>query len=187
MPPGRRVVSSEQVVRAGVRFFIANARLDIDELAREMSVGRATLYRVVGSRDRLFGDVLDSLSVQTLDDILRRRPGSGVDWLLEIIGEYHAAVSSFGPLRTFMRTDPELAFRILFMPEAGLHNRSIARWRLLLEQAGAVDTTAGATLPDDMAFALVRIGESMVFTEVFAGREPNLELFMRLLRALLHA
>lgn len=185
VPSDRRVITHDQVVQAGVTFFIAHARLDMDELAREMAVGRATLYRVVGGRERLFGDVLDHLSVLTIDDIVRRHPGHGADWLLDIISRYHHAISRFGPLRRFMRTDPELAFRILFMPEAAVHSRSVTRWRGIIERAGIVDAAPGSALTDDMAFVAVRIGESMFFTDVFAGREPNLELSMRLLRSLL--
>lgn len=176
----RRVVGHDQVVAAATQLFIQQARLDMDELAREMAVSRATLYRVVGSRERLLGDVLDRLSVRTLDPILCSRPGTGVEWLLDVVKAYSGAITSFGPLRRFMRNDPELAFRVLFMPEAALHSRSVARWRCLIEQADLAEPGTA----DDLAFVAVRLGESMMFTDVFAGREPNVELSMRLLRTM---
>ena len=58
----RRVVSQDRVVEAGVRHFLEHGTLDMEALASELAVSRATLYRVAGSRDALLAGVLDHLA-----------------------------------------------------------------------------------------------------------------------------
>ena len=51
-------MSLDQVADAGCEYFLNHATIDMDELALTLAVSRATLYRVVNSRDRLLGEVL---------------------------------------------------------------------------------------------------------------------------------
>jgi hypothetical protein len=43
-------------------WFLSGRRIDMGELAEALSISRATLHRRVGSRDRLLGEILWSLS-----------------------------------------------------------------------------------------------------------------------------
>ena len=51
----RRVVSESDVVRGGCRYFLRHGTLEMDALAGSLAISRATLYRVVHSRDRTRG------------------------------------------------------------------------------------------------------------------------------------
>lgn len=182
----QRVVSHEQVVEAGARQFLHTASLDVDALAAEMSVSRSTLYRVIGSRDRLFGDVLNHLSGKTFAAITADLPAATtVDSFLAVFSRMTQALMSFGPLLKLIHREPELAFRVLLMPEAGLHTRSLARVRRLLDRVEGPGGEASPRLMDDVAYFAVRITESIVLTDLLAGREPNVQLAHRLVRTLI--
>lgn len=182
-----RVISYEQVVDAGSRLFASTGGLDMEALALASNVSRATLYRVVGSRDRVLGDILWRQGSRVLSRIACETEGRGVDRLVEISRRFHATLRSYPPLLSFLRADPGTAFRVLLTPEARVHSRFVEQWRTLLQ--GAVDA-GEVELPmdvDDAAFVLVRLGESLLYSDLFGDREPDLDLLPRVQRALLRA
>jgi AcrR family transcriptional regulator len=178
-----RVVTHEQVIRAATDYFIQHSIVNIDGLALEMSVGRATIYRLVGSRDHLMADVLRWGSTAMLDEILERRRPHGVEDVVDTLIEYAEVLLASAPFRAFLSQHRELAFRVLYMQKAATHR--FVNARRVLVAAGIVDEERDPALLDDMAFAVVRIGESMVYADLLARREPNVGLTKRLLRAAL--
>ena len=62
MSPNRRVITYDAIVAGARRQFLRDGTIDMEELPQELAVSRATLYRAVGGRDRLLGDVLWSLA-----------------------------------------------------------------------------------------------------------------------------
>ena len=73
---------------AARRKFLHLERVDMNELANDLGVGRATLYRWVRSRDALLGEVLWSLSEHGLAMARARAKGDGVDWFLSIYNAF---------------------------------------------------------------------------------------------------
>jgi AcrR family transcriptional regulator len=193
--PSRRDESSSRVLsyadafsRARTRF-VADGTLDMASLARELSVSRATLYRVVGNRDRLLGDVIWDLGAGTLHRAIRETPAdrTGIDRIVETSKRFNEYVMAFAPLRHLLREEPLTAFRVLFSPAGGVHERAVAAWRAMLEAA----VERGEIVPpfdvDRLAYILVRSGESMLYADLIAGREPDIELAAVVQRAVLHA
>ncbi|MCA1720850.1 MAG: hypothetical protein LC779_07045, partial [Actinobacteria bacterium] len=64
--------------------FDAQAAVDMDVLARQVGVSRATLYRVVSSRERLLGDVLWEQGRQIMAYADRRADGEGPERLVRL-------------------------------------------------------------------------------------------------------
>jgi AcrR family transcriptional regulator len=182
-----RVVAYDAVVTAAERLFHRTERLDMDELAREVSVSRATLYRVVGSRDRVLGDVLWRQGSRLLDRVAGETQGTGVDRLVRVAERFDRRLLAYPPLRRLLREEPQTAFRVLLMAEAGVHSRFVTRWRELLEQA---ERDGELTLPlaaEDAAYVFVRIGESMLYSELLGDRQPDPTLAAQVQRVLLGA
>lgn len=180
-----RVISYDEVVAAGQRLFHQSSGLEMDGLAQALSVSRATLYRVAGSRDRVLGDVLWAQGSRVMRQIVASTPGTGVDRIVAIAEQFNARLVAYQPLRQFIRDDSAAAFRVLFMAEARVHGRFVEMWRELLhsaEQAGELTLSLDV---DDVAFVFVRIGESMIYADLLSGREPNLALAAKVQRALL--
>ena len=57
MPHDLRVIAYDTIVAGARRHFLSEATVDMEQLATELAISRATLYRAVDSRDRLLGDV----------------------------------------------------------------------------------------------------------------------------------
>src|SRR5712691_7933296 len=73
----KKAVGPADALGAARRKLPRHERLDMNELAGELGVGRATLYRWVGSRDELLGEVLWSLSVSGLAMAREKAKGTG--------------------------------------------------------------------------------------------------------------
>lgn len=184
-----RVLAPGDALAAARRWFLDGRPLDMQALAGELAVGRATLYRVVGSRDRLLGDVLVSFARPTIATSLGRAralgTAPGVDRIVSAARIMNRAVIDFVPLRTFVAAEPETAFRVLFMPTAGVHLRIVAAWQQVLDNALARGKICPTADVERLAYLFVRIGESMIHADLLAGREPDLDLAADLQRSLL--
>ena len=185
--PGSRVITYEQAVRGARQLFADTAALDMEELARRLAVSRATLYRVVTSRDRLLGDVLWGLGEATTRRAAQEAPGAGADRLLWTAARFNEQIVAYEPLRRLLREDAATAFRVLFMAEAGVHRRFVELWRHLIEEEVAAGAFSPALPVGELAFVFVRVGESMLYADLLSDLTPNLELAATVQRALLRS
>jgi hypothetical protein len=112
----RRVISGKAVVRGAMRHFLRHASLDMELLATELAVSRATLYRVAGSRDALLGTVFWELGRRLLDQARAERTRPGADGVLEVSWNFAARLWSADPMNRFLSAEPQTAARVLFTP-----------------------------------------------------------------------
>ncbi|HEX6238062.1 MAG TPA: QsdR family transcriptional regulator [Acidimicrobiales bacterium] len=183
----RRVLTYEEAVHRAIRVFVRDGGLDMRVLAEEIPVGRATLYRVVGSRNRLLGDVLWTLAERTLRLAALEATSTGLERIIETSRRFKEHTLGFGPLRTFLRTEPQTAFQVLLTPAGRVSERLVRAWIEILRQAVEAEEL---TLPFDVewfAYVFVRTGESMVYSDLLAGRDPDLELAELVQRLLFRA
>jgi AcrR family transcriptional regulator len=178
------VVSSDDVVLGACRFFLRHATVDMDRVAVDLAISRATLYRVVHSRDRLLGDVLWRLAEAMLNRARQRRTAAGVDGVLEITRTFSAALLDSEPFREFLRTEPDTAARVLFTASGGVHRRAVAVQCEILHDLATEEGWPEKDL-DHLAYLYVRLIESMLYAELLTGRRPDPELAERAIRALL--
>ena len=157
----------------------------MDELAQELAVSRATLYRAVDGRDRLLGDVLWSLAEHTYEQARREVTWRGVDAILEISHRFTEAVTTSPPFRRFLEREPQTALRVLLTPAGGVHDRTVAMQRAIFAEALGNGEDA---LPGDLdtsAYLYVRLRESILYADVVSGRQPDPGVAERAVRALL--
>ena len=182
-----RVLAYEDAFSLARDGFLRDGTLDMNRLADELAVSRATLYRVVGNRDRLLGDVIWSLGERTLRRAREETASgiTGVDRIVETSKRFNGYVVSFASMRTFLKSEPLTAFRVLFSPTGKVHERAVAAWRSMLQDAA---DSGEIELPfdvDRLAYVLVRSGESMLYADLIGGREPDIELAAMTQRAVL--
>jgi hypothetical protein len=159
----------------------------MEAVALELAVSRATLYRVVGSRDRLLAEVLWRLTSRALDQARERRTHDGIEGVLEVVRHFARQTLATLPLRRFIAAEPETATRVL----VALQQRGIAAVTALFDEVGLGKQSANGMgalgLVDDphqVAYLLVRIVESLSFAEL-AGARPDLDLAEQTIRGLL--
>jgi AcrR family transcriptional regulator len=169
------------------RRWAAGERLDMGALSRELGISRATLYSWVGSKERLIGEVIWSFAEQGVRQAREAASGSGVDYIVDVVERFIRLNASFEPLRRLMEQDPELALRVLTSKHGPVQGRMIAVARdLLTEQVEAGALTPALDL-DTLAYLMVRVAESFLYSDVIAGSEPDVDKAVEAERVLLHA
>ena len=137
VPHDLRVITYEAIVAGARRHFLREATIDMEQLAHELAVSRATLYRAVDGRDRLLGDVLWSLAERTYEEARRAVTRRGVDAILEISHRFTESVTAAAPFRRFLEQEPQTAMRVLLTPAGGVHARAVALHREIFAEAFA--------------------------------------------------
>jgi AcrR family transcriptional regulator len=161
-------------LHAARRMWLADQRIDMVELARELGIGRATLYTWVGGKERLIAEVCWSLADATLTRAREQGKGSGVDYVVDVIDRYHRELAAFEPTRAFITRDPEYALRVLACSRTPFQGRMIAAVRRLIEEQAAAGRYDPPMDPETLAYVVVRIGESFIYSDVITGAEPDL-------------
>jgi AcrR family transcriptional regulator len=166
-------------------WFIAGRRIDMGQLAAEFGLHRTTLYRWVGTRDRLLGEILWSLAEPTAR---RTDPGPGVrgaERIAKANEAYLRAARDAPFLRRFLEQEPEIALRVLTTKDSVLQARSVEFTRRLIEEEVDRGTIDPPMSPADLAYLIVRIGESFLYAPLITGAEPEPEKATQAILALL--
>ncbi|MDX1756215.1 MAG: QsdR family transcriptional regulator [Marinobacter sp.] len=164
-----------EALRRARRHWLKGERIHLATLAAELSIGRATLFRWVGNKDLLIGEVLWSLYESLRQEAITATPGEGVEFVVGVYRYINSTLLHAEPLRRFINQAPEYALRILTSSQSTLHSRTVeANRRTLTEQ---IDR--GCLQPplniDSLAYFMVRLAESCLYSDVICGREPRRE------------
>ena len=156
-------------------------------LADELGVSRATLFRHVGSREELLGKALWVLTERTLVTAARRWEAERPAGALHTPGtgrHINAIVSGSPGLRRLLDDEPALALRVLTDPRGRVQTGIVAFVAQLLRRDAAEFGLVTLAEPDALAYALVRLGESFLYADVLAARQPDVATADRLQRVL---
>lgn len=179
----RRVITYEDVVAAAAQRFVATATVDLQALADDLAVSRATLYRVIAGRDRVLGDVIWHFGARHHRDARAAEPGEGPDRVVRVLRRFGETIMQQRSFRAFLEREPEVAARVLFTPAGGVHERFVRANAALLR-----DSEPERDLPFDVdmtAYVLSRVYESMWYADLLSDREPDLDVADRVARAVL--
>jgi AcrR family transcriptional regulator len=161
--------------------FLADERVDMQTLAAELGIARATLHRWVQTRENLLDRVLGDLASEFFELSRTQAHGRPDEVIAEVIRILVTNTARFQPIRGFVQREPELALRLL------VGEGSSVRRRLLDELQGLMT----AILPDEAeqlrgyAEAMVPVGLALVWPTLVAGDEPSGERIATMSRALL--
>jgi AcrR family transcriptional regulator len=185
LPHDLRVISYDEIVAGARRHFLRESTLDMEQLAQELAVSRATLYRAVDGRDRLLGDVLWSLAERTYASARRGLTGGGVDAVLEVSHRFTESLMSAQPFRRFLEAEPQTALRVLLTPAGNVHARTVELMREIFAEAFAGREHELPGDLDSLAYLYVRLRESILYADILSGRRPDPDVAERAVRALL--
>jgi AcrR family transcriptional regulator len=168
-----RQVTPPDVLRAARRRFLRGERVDMNELAQELGIGRATLYRWVGSRDQLLGEVLWSLAELGLAQARAEAKGRGAAWVLAVYTRFGDRIVELEPLRRFVRAEPECALRVMTSKASPLQRRVVDTFRDILVEAQQRKGLRLRFDPETLAFVMVRVAESFLWTDLITGEASD--------------
>jgi hypothetical protein len=181
-------MSAPDAVELAARWFIDCRRLDMQGLADELGISRATLFRRVGGREELLGRAVWAVTERSLAVATKRwereRPADALH-TTGALRQFNAIVAESTGLRRFLDDEQALAMRILTDPrgriQPGVVGAVEAKLRWDMKEFGLDPIIE----PEDLAYALVRIGESFLYADGLAARKPDMEKGNRLQRALI--
>jgi AcrR family transcriptional regulator len=180
--------AASRYVLLAARWVCEGRRLDMQGLADELGVSRATLFRHAGGREALLGKALWMLTERTLDAASARWEAQRPEGELHTPGtgrQLNAIVSQSRGLRRLLDDEPALTLRVLTDPlgpvQPGIVTFVEALLRRDIEEFGLVTIIE----PNALAYALVRLGESFLYADVLAARKPDVATADRLQQALI--
>ncbi len=181
--PDRAVAHAARWVRDG-------RRLEMQGLADELGVSRVTLFRQAGSREELLSKALWVLTEATLMAAARRWEAERPEGSLRSPGtgrHFNAIVSRAQGLRRLLDDEPALTIRVLTDPRGRVQTGVVAFMEAMLRRDVAEFGLVPLIEPGALAYALVRLGESFIYADVLAARQPDVATADRLQQALIES
>lgn len=171
------------------RRFLKGQRVDMGELAGALGISRATLYRWVGDREQLLGEILWSFAEAGLKAARahanRTARDKGVDWIVRYNAHFVRTTAQFGPIRRFIEAEPDVALRVMTTNRGVTEGRLIEHLRGMLEERARAGHLKLRLDPADLAYVIVRVSESFIWREFITGDEPDMAKASDVVRVLL--
>jgi AcrR family transcriptional regulator len=168
--PGRPAAAARKDVLAlAAERFLAGERVDMQGIARELGLARATMHRWFGIREVLLGEMLAELAEDRLAVIHGQAAGRGGRLLLECFDHFNHDLSATKGLGIWLGQEQERALRILTSSAGIVQPRVVAAVERLIDaeiKVGAYEPTAA---PQTLAYAIVRLGESFIYNDAMFG------------------
>jgi AcrR family transcriptional regulator len=177
---------SDEAFRIARRAFLAGERIDMQRIASELGVNRVTLYRWVGNRARLLGEVAWTLAERTIDVELERCHTRGGDRIAEVVTRFIEAVRTNEGMRRTVAQEGPVAVRLFTVGEGAVQPRLVEKFRSILEAEVAAGAFAPTAPLDELAYALVRVCEASIYLDLLVDQQPDLERVGRMIRAIIH-
>src|SRR5947208_12177079 len=185
-PRGRPAAATrEEVLAAAMHRFLRGRRIDVQAIAAELGLARATIYRWFGSREELIGEVLfnaaDPLLQQARQEA-RARAGSA---LLNTFDGFNRRLADAPALRRFVESERDAAVRIITSGAGTLQPRIVASIQVVIDD----EVRAGRYQPpidtSSLAYAIVRLAEAFLFNDAVAGMRGDVDRLREVEAALL--
>lgn len=167
--------------RLARRHWLAGRRVDMSALAAELGVNRVTLYRWVGSRDELLGEIIWSLARRTLDALQARTRAQGAERVVVVVRDFLEVVIANPGMARWLGDEGETAMRLLTRHDHDFQPRLIAYVEGLLAEA-ELDLPADG---HEVAYVIVRVIESYTYLDLITGERPDARRAEPILRLLL--
>jgi AcrR family transcriptional regulator len=183
---GRPATASRDDVLAAARAqFMAGERVDLTIVARDLGLGRATIYRWFGSRERLLSEVIadesEVLILRHRRDVRRR----GVQGLLEVFDRINRSLARSMPLRRFVEQEGAAALRLLTSSTGAVQCRGVALVTQMIEAEVAAGRFEPPADPETLAYAIVRLCEAFLYNDAAFGIRGDHERLRAVQAALL--
>ncbi|WP_194409254.1 QsdR family transcriptional regulator [Microbacterium cremeum] len=156
--------------------FIDGRRIDMTALAASLGVDRTSLFRWVGNRDALLGEVLWSLAIPTIVQAEHACDAlTGGERMSAVLTHFVDDLNTADYFRSFLRREPARALRLLTTKESPIQRRYVATVEWLVRRDLGDAPLGGAISPGELAYLLVRLSESFTYADLISGDAPSAE------------
>jgi AcrR family transcriptional regulator len=177
--------SREDVLSAAMHRYLRGQRVDVQAIAAELGLGRATVYRWFGSREGLIGEVLARAADPLLDMAREGARGRGGQALLDTFDRFNRSLADAPALRRFVEQERDAAVRIITAGEGDVQPHIVARIRNVIEDEVRKGAYKPPVEPATLAYAIVRLAEAFLFNDAAAGMRGDVDRLREVEAALL--
>jgi AcrR family transcriptional regulator len=167
--------SRDDVLAAALHRYLRGVRIDVQAIAGELGVGRATVYRWFGSREGLIGEVLNAAADPLLDAARANAGGRGGPMLLETFDRFNRALADAPALRQFVEQERDTALRIITSSGGLVQPHQVARITEMIEEEARAGAYRPPVEPATLAYAIVRLAEAFLFNDAAAGMRGDVD------------
>jgi len=165
--------------------YLRGSRIDVQAIAAELGLGRATIYRWFGSREELIGEVLFRAAEPLLDDARGKAQGRGVDALLDTFDRFNRSLAEAPALRRFVEAERDAALRIITSDAGTLQPRIVARIAQLIDDEVHAGRYEPPVETSTLAYAIVKLAEAFLFNDTAVGMRGDVDRLREVEAALL--
>ena len=175
----------EDVLGLAMSRFLRGRRIDVQEIASELGIGRTTIYRWFGSRDDLIGEVVVRAAEPLLKDArdgVRRRGALG---LLETFDRFNRQIVAAPALLRFVESEREAALRVITSGASKVQPRIVEMITDLIVAEVDAGRYRPPVDPSTLGYAIVRIAEAFLYNDAAAGMRGDVDRLREVQGALL--
>jgi AcrR family transcriptional regulator len=173
------------VLDAAMHRYLRGQRMDVQAIAAELGLGRATIYRWFGSREDLIGEVLVRAAEPLLEEARAAARGRGGAALLDTFDRFNRSLAQAPALRTFVEHERDAALRIISSGAGKVQPRIVT----MINDVIGEEVRAGRYEPpldqSTLAYAIVRLAEAFLFNDAVAGMRGDVDRLREVEAALL--
>ena len=176
--PGRgrpAAATRDDVLQGALYRYLRGQRIDVRAIAADLGLGRTTVYRWFGSRERLIGEVLVQAGDPLLDECRAQAKGEGATALLDAFDRVNRGLAQAPALRQFLELERHAALRIITSSAGVVQPHMVAKVAAWIEdevRKGAYRTPVD---PATLAYAIVRLAEAFLYNDAVAGIRGDIE------------
>ncbi|MFC9659801.1 QsdR family transcriptional regulator [Nocardia sp. NPDC127606] len=174
-----------EVLDTAIRMFLRGERLELHAVATELGISRTTIYRRFGTREDLLGLAIAHQFEHVITTIDSRCTSRGAHRISEVFDRALRRLAADPALRTYLQNESPAALRLVTQADGPVHRGSVALVERLIQRAQEQD---GYRPPIDrvtLAFALVRLGESFLYSNAVSDAEGDIDHLLRVQTTLL--
>jgi AcrR family transcriptional regulator len=177
--------SAADVIRVVRAQYLAGQRVDVTVVARELGLGRATIYRWFHSREALISEAVYAEFELLLARKRARVPGAGAAWLVGVLDGINRALSRSSALRHLLEQERQVGLRLLTSSGGTVQPRVVASFRALIDEQVDQGSYRPPASPETLAYALVRLMEAFLYNDAAIGIRGDHERLREVQAALL--
>lgn len=184
--PGRPAASTRQAALAlAQERFLAGERIDVQAIARDLGLARATMHRWFQTRDALLGETIAALAEWRVAAARSATPGGGAVALLATCDRINREFAGSHGLRALLMQEHERALRILTSSGGIVQPRVAAAVERIIDEEIAARAFSSPVASSVLAYSIVRLGEAFIYNDAVVGIKGDVERLLEVEAALL--
>jgi AcrR family transcriptional regulator len=177
--------SREDVLDAGLYRYLRGRRVDVQAIAAELGLGRATIYRWFGSREKLLGEVIIRATEPVLARARAGLAGKGGPGLLDTFDRFNRALADAPALRAFVEQERDAALRIIASGAGTVQPRIVELITGLITEEVEAGTYDPPVEPSVLGYAIVKLAQAFLFNDAVVGIRGDVDRLREVEAALL--